>query len=340
MSDRLPLARQFLADAGWAGARLEPLSGDASFRRYFRVLSGLRPAILMDAPPGREDVRPFMRVGRALRGFGYSAPEIFAADPENGFLLLEDLGDDLYNAVIARGESEPTLYMAAIELLRDLHKRHVPLGTPSFDNTRAFREVRLFVEWTLPALLGGPVPAAAIDAFETHWGEILPPLLQERPVLTLFDFHAENLIWLPQRTRLRRIGLLDYQDAVAGAASYDVVSLLEDARRDVSPSVVQVALDHYLNGATPAAREAFLLSYALAGAQRNTRILGVFARLFLRDGKSGYLKLMPRVWGHLETDLASPPLAPLRAWFDRYVPAPLRRAAPIPEAFAIAATAS
>jgi len=340
VSERLQLAQQFLADAAWAGARLEPLSGDASFRRYFRVLNGVRRAILMDAPPGREDVRPFMQVGRALRSFGYSAPEVFAADPENGFLLLEDLGDDLYNAVIARGQSEPALYMAAIELLRDLHKRDVPPGTPSFDRARALREVRLFVEWTLPALLGGPVPAAAIDAFETHWREILPPLLQERPVLTLFDFHAENLIWLPQRTDLRRVGLLDYQDAVSGPASYDVISLLEDARRDVSPNVVQEALERYLIGAAPTAREAFLLSYSLAGAQRNTRILGVFARLFLRDGKGGYLKLMPRVWSHLENDLASPPLAPLRAWFDRYVPAPLRRAAPIPEAFAIAATGS
>ncbi len=340
MSPRERAAAQFLAKAGWGGAQIEPLSGDASFRRYFRVEDAVRAAILMDAPPGREDVRPFLRVGAALHGFGYSAPTVFAADPELGFLLLEDLGDDLYNRVLGRGASEADLYAAAIAVLRDLHGRGVPAETPVFDAPRAMREVRLFIDWTLPALRGGPVPDTAVATFEECWRAALAPLFVEPPVLTLFDYHAENLIWLPDRTGLRRVGLLDYQDAVAGPASYDVVSLLEDARRDVTPSVVEASLIQYCDGLSDAARERFRTSFALAGAQRNTRILGVFGRLFLRDGKNGYLKLMPRVWRHLENDLASPPLAPLRAWFDRYVPAAQRRTAPVAEAFVLPMDAS
>ncbi|MEQ8246612.1 MAG: phosphotransferase [Alphaproteobacteria bacterium] len=333
MSDREQAAAQFLAVSGWGDARIEPLSGDASFRRYFRIGAAARSAILMDAPPGREDVRPFLRVGAALHGFGYSAPQVLAADPDRGFLLLEDLGDDLYSRVLARGASEPALYAAAIALLRDLHGRDVPPDTPVFDGARALREVRLFLEWTLPVLLGDRVSETAATTFDECWREVLAPLLSEPPVLTLFDYHAENLIWLPDRTGLRRVGLLDYQDAVAGPASYDVVSLLEDARRDVTPGVVEASLAQYCAGMSGAEESRFRVSVAVAGAQRNTRILGVFGRLFRRDGKSGYLKLMPRVWRHLEGDLESPPLAPLRDWFDRHVALSLRRTAPTPETF-------
>jgi N-acetylmuramate 1-kinase len=328
MTARAQAAAQFVESAGWTDATIEPLSGDASFRRYFRVSAGSRRAILMDAPPDREDVSPFLHIAAALHALGYSAPEILAADPVRGFLLLEDLGDDLFNVVLAREPTEMPLYDAAVDLLRDLHGRPVPDGVPDFDGARALREVRLFCEWTLPALTGAVPSADVTEMFVTLWQRALAPMFDAQRVLCLFDYHAENLIWLPQRAGLRRVGLLDFQDAVRGPAAYDLVSLLEDARRDVFSETVDRALARYLEGTTVEAREAFLASYALVGAQRNTRILGVFGRLFLRDDKAGYLALMPRVWRHLENDLRAPELADLRDWFDRNVPAEKRRTAP------------
>lgn len=333
MTARAQAAAQFVESAGWTDATIAPLSGDASFRRYFRVSAGSRQAILMDAPPDREDVSPFLHIAAALHALEYSAPEIFAADPVQGLLLLEDLGDDLFNVVLAREPTEMALYDAAVDLLRDLHGRPVPDGVPDFDPARALREVRLFCEWTLPALTGAVPSADVTEMFVTLWQRALEPMFDAPRVLCLFDYHAENLIWLPQRAGLRRVGLLDFQDAVRGPAAYDLVSLLEDARRDVSSETVDRALARYLEGTTVEAREAFMASYALVGAQRNTRILGVFGRLFLRDDKAGYLALMPRVWRHLENDLRAPELADLRDWFDRNVPAEKRRTTPSPQNF-------
>jgi aminoglycoside/choline kinase family phosphotransferase len=289
----------------------------------------------MDAPPDRENVDPFLHVGSVLRAFGYSAPEVFAADAAQGFLLLEDLGDDLFNIVLARGAPETHLYDAAIDVLRDLHGRSVPPEVPTFDAERAFREVKLFIEWTLPALTGIKPSTQVTELFVTLWQKALTPLFDTAPVLCLFDYHAENLIWLPDRQGLRRVGLLDFQDAVSGPAAYDVVSLLEDARRDVSPDVVDHVVARYLDGVSGEQRDAFRAMYALAGAQRNTRILGVFGRLFLRDGKSSYLGLMPRVWRHLESDLQSSSLGALRDWFDEHVPEEKRRNAPSPQGFVV-----
>ena len=333
MTARAQEAQHFVASAGWAGATIEPLSGDASFRRYFRVSAGSRRAIVMDAPPDREDVKPFLYIATVLRGFGYSAPTVLAADPVRGFLLLEDLGDNLFNVVLAREPAEAPLYDAAVDLLCDLHSRTVPDDVPHFGGARALREVRLFCEWTLPALTGAGSNAKVIETFMTLWEQALMRLVDAAPVLCLFDYHAENLIWLPQRIGLRRVGLLDFQDAVGGPAVYDLVSLLEDARRDVSSETVDRALSRYLAGVSNENRETFLARYALAGAQRNTRILGVFGRLFLRDDKAGYLALMPRVWRHLENDLRSPHLSDLRDWFDRNVPVEIRRTAPSLQTF-------
>jgi aminoglycoside/choline kinase family phosphotransferase len=225
------------------------------------------------------------------------------------------------------------LYDAAVDLLRDLHGRTVPDDVPYFGGARALREVSLFCEWTLPALTGAVPNAEVIETFMTLWEQALVRLVDAASVLCLFDYHAENLIWLPQRIGLRRVGLLDFQDAVGGPAVYDLVSLLEDARRDVPSETVDRALSRYLAGASTESRETFLARYALAGAQRNTRILGVFGRLFLRDDKADYLVLMPRVWRHLENDLRAPDLADLRDWFDRNVPTEIRRTAPSLQTF-------
>ncbi len=335
MDRRLESARAFVAAAGWAGAEIVPLSGDASFRRYFRVVDAARRAILMDAPPEREDVRPFIRIAEALSGFGFSAPQILAQDVPGGFLLLEDLGDDLYARILERGGDEYALYEAAIDVLRNLCERPLPSDVPSFDAARALREVRLFLEWTLPALAGKPADPAAVREFEGLWQASLEPLFSGRRVLALFDYHAENLIWLPARKGLARVGLLDFQDAVAGPPALDVVSLLEDARRDVSADVVDAMLERFVAGRSAAQIEAFRRDYALVGAQRNTRIIGVFGRLFLRDNKSAYLDLMPRVWRHLENDLRHPALESVRGWFDRHVPAGWRTVVPDRARFAL-----
>ncbi len=336
MDHRLELARAFVAQAGWEGARILPISGDASFRRYFRVLDDRRTAILMDAPPEREDVGPFLRVGDVLRGFGYSAPAALAEDAAAGFLLLEDLGDDLFARVLAKNDAaEAELYGAAVDLLRDLRGHGQPEGVPDFDTSRALREVRLFMEWTYPALASSSPGSEVSQSFDEVWRAALTPLFGVPKVLALFDFHAENLVWLPARTGLARVGLLDYQDAVAGPAALDLVSLLEDARRDVPPELVESMINRFTDGYSQVEREAFDAVYALAGAQRNTRIIGVFGRLWLRDRKPGYLALLPRVWRHLATDLSHPHLRDVRGWFDHHVPAEWRDLSPSPASFVL-----
>ena len=327
-------ARQaFLDGAGWGAAQYVPLAGDASFRRYFRLRGTASTAVLMDAPPGREDVRSFLRVASLLGDWGYSAPQIIAADGEQGFVLLEDIGDDSFNKIIALGGDEGQLYEAAVDLLVDLQRHAPPADLPSFDADRIQREADRFLDWTLPALTGEHAPPAVYRDYHALWRAVLPHITGGATKVALFDYHADNLHWLVSREGLRRVGLLDFQDAVRGPAALDLVSLLEDARRDVPLDLVEASIARYLAQAGVADEEAFRASYAAVGAQRNTRILGVFARLWLRDGKAGYLDLMPRVWRLLEGDLAHPALAPLRGWFDSVVPAALRASPPDPEAF-------
>lgn len=313
----------FLAKAGWGTARRAPLAGDASNRRYDRLTGGPggAGAVLMDAPPTLgEDVRPFTSIARHLAGLGLSAPAILAEDADHGFLLLEDLGDDLF-ARICRQQptAEPALYAAAVDLLAALHRAAPPKGLPAYDAPLMADLACLPFQWYLPAL-GRPAPEAAKGAVRA---EIETLLARHAPpsVLILRDYHAENLIWLPARSGVARVGLLDFQDAMVGHPAYDLVSLLQDARRDVSPRLQARMAQRYI-AATGTNPDAFSLAYALLGAQRNLRILGVFARLCLRDGKPGYLPLMPRVWGHLMRDLAHPALANLRAVVLRVLPEP------------------
>ena len=317
----------FLAEHGWDRARCAPLSGDASFRRYARLHDGRRRAILMDAPPRREDVRPFIAVARTLAAYGYSAPKVLAADAGAGLVLLEDLGDDLYTRVLADGGDETRLYAAAVDLLIDLHRRPPGGALLTYDMDLLLEEVSLFPEWYLPALDGAPPPARATAEFVALWRRALAPACAGRAVLVLRDYHADNLMWLPRRRGLRRVGVLDFQDAVSGPPAYDLVSLLEDARREVPDDLVAAMIARYLDAAGLDAR-AFRTAYATLGAQRNTKIIGIFTRLCARDGKAAYLDLIPRVWRLLERDLEHPALASLREWFDRRVPAAVRRRAP------------
>jgi tRNA threonylcarbamoyl adenosine modification protein YjeE len=326
----------FLDNAGWGEAPVRPLAGDASFRSYCRVGRGMHTAIVMDAPPEHEDVRPFIAMADWLRGIGLSSPEILAGDPQSGFLLLEDLGDGLFARLIAagrgqsKGPGEEALYRAATQVLAHLQRCPPPAGLPVHDEAVLLDGARLFAEWFLPAVTGAPAGDDLEASFIAAWRAALAALPALAPVVALRDYHAENLLWLDNRTGPARVGLLDFQDASLSSPAYDLVSLLQDARRDVAPALEAAMIEHFLSLRPELDPVDFRTAYALLGAQRNTRIIGVFTRLWRRDGKAGYLPLIPRVWGLLARDLAHPALAPLRAWFDHYCPPALRRA-PLPE---------
>ena len=326
-ADRARRAAAFLDAAGWGGATRRPLAGDASFRRYERLERGAARAVLMDAPPP-EDVRPFRAVADWLAAQGYGAPRIFAADDEAGLLLLEDLGDSTYSRALDGGADPAPLYAAATDLLADLHRRPPPPGLAPYDEAALLAEADLLLDWFLPAR-GAPPGAAARAAFHAAWRAVLPAAAVGAPVTVLRDYHADNLMWLPHRAGLARVGLLDFQDALAGSPAYDLVSLLEDARRDVPAALAEAMRARYLAAMPDVDPAAFRAACDVLGAQRNAKIVGIFTRLWKRDGKAGYLALVPRVWRLLEGGLARPALAPVRAWFDEHVP-PALRGAPAP----------
>ena len=319
-----PTAPEFLAAHGWGGAEIRPLAGDASFRRYFRVQRGETRAVLMDAPPPHEDPKPFVAVAEWLTQAGFSAPRILARDLERGLLLLDDLGDArLRETLDAAPEREGELYALAVDLLVDLHRRPPMAGLRPHGLQQWLDELQLFSEWYCPAV-GLQVDA---DAYRAAWRTVLTGVADDGlgPVTVLRDFHAENIMLVDGRAGVEHFGLLDFQDAVAGHPAYDLVSVLEDARRDVTPSIERAMLDRYM-AATGCGAD-FEAAYWALAAQRNTRIIGVFTRLWKRDGKPHYMSFQARMWGLLERDLEHPALQPVRQWFDDNVP-PDKRAAP------------
>ena len=319
-----PHARPFLAANGWGDAEILPLAGDASFRRYFRVVDGTRRAVLMDAPPPQEDPRPFLAVANWLTDHGFGAPAIYASDDDRGLVLLEDFGDDRVGPVLARQpERERQIYETAVKTLVALASEPAPDDIAPYDDAAMTREVMLFIEWYGPAL-GLELDADGfIAAWRACWADLLSEV-ERRPIMVLRDYHADNLMVLPGR---RDLGLLDFQDALAGHAAYDLVSLLQDARRDVDAALEEAMLDLFVEQLGVADTARFRSHYEVLGAQRNTKILGIFTRLWKRDGKTAYTLLQPRVWSYLERNLRHPALAPVRAWFDASVPADKRAAA-------------
>ncbi len=306
----------FLAEAGWGEARREPLAGDASFRRYVRVRRGGRTAMLMDAPPPEEDVRPFMAVAARLTELGLSAPRVDRADPAHGLLLLEDFGDDTFTRLLERGESERALYTLATDALVALQRRpDAADGFPAFGEDRFVAGAELLLDWYLPA-------ATDRDGFRTAMRQVLAPVLEGPGTLMLRDFHVDNLVRLDGRTGAAACGLLDFQDAAGGPPAYDLASLIEDARRDVDEGVRAAVLARY-RAAFPGAAD-LKRDVAVLGAQRHIRVLGTFMRLARRDGKPGYMRHLPRLRRMLERNLAHPALEPLAAWFRRNVAADLR----------------
>lgn len=320
MNDRDAARTRFLEQAGWGAAAFHPIAGDASFRHYARLVRGEQSAILMDAPPESEPVGPFLQLQHYLLQAGLRAPRLLARDEASGFLLLEDFGDDSYTRVLrADPSAEKELYLPAIDALVEIHKHGLKQRdwgideVPPYDWHVIRREAALLGEWLLPMLLAPEQAAAENERFlalvETLYRKlaIAPAMLVHR------DYHADNLFWLPEAEGIARVGMLDFQDGLRGSIAYDMVSLLEDARRDVSPETVNAAIAHYL-AQTGLPEERFRAEYAFFGMQRNAKILGIFARLWRRDGKPRYLDYLPRVWAHFAGDLEHPLLLPVKEW--------------------------
>ena len=356
-TDRSQDLEYFLTCSGWTDAERVPLTGDASTRRYIRLKRRGETALLMDQPQNAEtpaaaanatpeerkalgynavarlagaDCGRFIAAADYLRATGLSAPAVYTRDTLLGFVLIEDLGDELFADALAKGANEKQLYQAAAEVLATLHAKPAPSVLPpdlalhAYDETALLAEVELLTEWFFPVALGRAASPDETEEYFSLWREALAPHLSSPPVFVHRDYHAQNLLWLPQRRGAARVGLIDFQDAVAGAKAYDMISLIEDARRDVPPEIARATVTHYLDvmraQGTPVDEEALAREMAVFAAQRNTKIAGIFARLFRRDGKPRYLSYLPRVWSYLAADIAHPALAALKSWYDRAIP--------------------
>lgn len=332
MADRQQRIGAFLASHGWRWSDQRPLAADASFRAYRRLVDGDRRAILMDAPPPKEDVRSFARISRHLRSLGFSAPAVLAEDVEAGLLLLEDFGDDTYTRLLDRGVDPGELYALATDVLIELHRRSrdeaVPENLPVYDEARYLDEACLLIDWYMPAVLGRPTPDAAREEYQAAWRDALSGVDDHAPTLVLRDYHVDNLMRIPQRKGIAACGLLDFQDAVAGPAAYDLLSLLEDARRDVPGEIKTAMLDRYQSAFASLDRASFMAAFAILAAQRHAKVIGIFTRLCIRDGKPAYLRHIPRVWRLLDEALRAPFLSPVASWLARHLP---REARGIPQ---------
>jgi aminoglycoside/choline kinase family phosphotransferase len=319
----------FLGSCGLGGGTPVPLAADASFRSYYRVRRGRRRAVVMDAPPPREDVTAFAAIATVLRNLGLSAPRVLGEDRARGFLLLEDFGDDTYRRLLANGADEHALYALAVDTLVALQRAVAsgePPDLPAYDEKLLLAEAVLLVDWYLPAVLGAPLDGGLRKEYLELWRPVLAQALTPcKPTLVLRDFHIDNLVLLRRRRGVRRCGLLDFQDAVCGPPSYDLVSLTADARRDVSEELAEAMTLRYLAGFPQFDRPAFIGSAAIFAVQRNCKVLGIFTRLWRRDRKPGYLVHIPRLWRLVERDLGHPSLAPIRQWLDRRLPSDARR---------------
>ncbi len=348
--ERLEATQRILRKSGWSNARRVPMYGDASTRIYERLV---RPngetAILMisparpDGPPIRrgrsysaiaklaENVNAFVAVDRGLRALGFSAPKIFGEDLEAGLLVLEDLGQE---PVVDENGPIPERYAEAVRLLSRLHGTVLPQVLPvadgvdhilpSYDMEALQIEVDLLLEWYVPHIAGKTLSSPAKFEFANLWTETLREIVETTPTWTLRDFHSPNLLWLEDREDVKRLGVIDFQDAVLGHPGYDMASLLQDARVDVSSDLELKLLGLYIRERRSADETfdmaAFAQAYAILGAQRATKILGIFSRLDKRDGKPQYLKHMPRIENYLRRSLSHPGLARLKEWYDTYLP--------------------
>jgi len=317
---RITALETFLANAGWQDAARAQLAGDASARQYFRLTRGAESVVLMDAPPDQVDRNPaFLKRGAYLRAQGLSVPEIIASDMRYGFILMEDFGDGIFARHMIERDPTP-LYEAAVNVLLHLARAPVPDDLKPVPAKTLAEMIEPCFSWYADRL-GSRVPHEVAKTLTACLETTLHELPLDRPVFCLRDYHAENLIWLPERCGLRRVGLLDFQDAIVTHPAYDLVSLLQDARRTVEPDVGDAMIRRYIQK-SGVNKDTFLAAYAALGLQRNLRILGILSRLAIRDPKPEYRNLIPRVWGYVMTNLEHPSLRRLGPDFLSVLPAP------------------
>ncbi len=324
MSDQKTLITDFINSNDLGGYLQHPLPRDASRRRYIRLIGSDEQLILMDAPPAHENVANFIKLANHLRKLGLSAPEIYAADEENGILLLEDFGDNSFNKMLAYGSSEQQLYQDAIDVLIDLHnnKDTINIDLENYDLDKYKAEASLLTQWYLPEITGAKWTKTGNQAYLDAWDSIYNSLPKQPQTLTLRDYHVDNLMMLRQYRRPKNCGLLDFQDALIGSPSYDVASLLEDARRDIDDKLRQKMLKRYFAGVgyNDDQQKIFNQWYVMLAAQRHAKVAGIFIRLFRNQHKGNYLKHIPRVIDMLSNHLQNPLLKSLDDWFNKYLP--------------------
>lgn len=319
---RSQLRHNFLTATTWGTWNTHPLKADASFRRYFRLTHDSQSVLLMDSPPATENIDSFVKIDEYLINIGLRAPHIYALDIDNGFAIIEDFGTQTYTKLLDAGVTAEPLYRLAIDTLAKLHASlsAEQLDIPRYDDGFYDEEVALFIDWYWPARTGRTVSANMRNEFMAIWSKLLANISRENECMVLRDYHVDNLMLIDGEEGLNSCGLLDFQDALIGSRAYDAVSLFEDARRNVDQEMAKRLLDDYLEVVSPKERVAFHYDYSVLGTHRHMKVVGIFVRLCVRDGKAHYLNYLPHVLRLLESSLALPIMKPLADWVERNHP--------------------
>ena len=320
------LRNQFIKKNGFLSDQLTAIPGDLSSRLYFNVNDGNKNYVVMDCPPDTNHFCEYISIAKFLAEQEFSVPEIHDIDLENGFILMEDLGDykigkALNNNIKLPDEAnEEKIYKRMIDVLVKLHNITPLSALENMEDEAYILESRKFIEWYVEILIGEELKEKSKEEFTEIMKYLLKIAKIYSPVMMLRDYHVDNLFWLPERVGHRKIGIIDFQDAKIASPAYDIVSLLEDARRDVSPELASKMISHYLKSFPQYERKDFLTAYHILGAQRNLKIIGLFSYKATKEKQTYLLKSLPRVIAHLKNDLRHPLLMPLKEWFDKTLP--------------------
>ncbi len=332
--NRENLKLEFLNTCNLGKISITKLAADASYRRYERIQNDQQSLILMDAPPEKEKTEPFINVANFLINNGLSAPKIIKSDIKNGFLLLEDFGDYTYSKILSKNSqliniTETELYENAIDSLVHLHSLpYEQSGLSNYDDATLIKESLKFIDWYVTVINGEKLSKSVCEEYVIILKHLISTTKSIPKVVVLRDYHADNLMFLADRSGVCRTGLLDFQDAVIGSAAYDLVSLLEDARRDVNPQLADQLISRYLKSCPHINRKDFQAAYSIFGIQRNLKIVGFCAEQAAKNKNPYYLSLLPRVWRHIDCDLKHPLLLPMKNWLTKVIPTQMKKYEP------------